>query len=251
MKKPRLKPGLFFYPEENFVSRRYVSCMAKTTLSKTSIFEPYGHSDLYALDNLYFSTLKEREVWDFSRVKEFSALNLGFIFARAELTWKKLQSELEIKNLNPSFKKGICLSAGWEEAPGLKIDSFLPKVLGTEDVFQYSRLEDVSEEIPFREFFSREGFVFRGIWKDKNYLILFSNIYSEDRNLPSVIKKISQFHSEKKSAGNFFLRTEKQSYLNFLKPKESLGPLFLQEKKIDQDPFLFLSLEYSVTPSVC
>ncbi|TGJ99962.1 hypothetical protein EHO58_19310 [Leptospira selangorensis] len=225
--------------------------MAKTTLSKTSIFEPYGHSDLYALDNLYFSTLKEREVWDFSRVKEFSALNLGFIFARAELTWKKLQSELEIKNLNPSFKKGICLSAGWEEAPGLKIDSFLPKVLGTEDVFQYSRLEDVSEEIPFREFFSREGFVFRGIWKDKNYLILFSNIYSEDRNLPSVIKKISQFHSEKKSAGNFFLRTEKQSYLNFLKPKESLGPLFLQEKKIDQDPFLFLSLEYSVTPSVC
>ncbi|TGM13855.1 hypothetical protein EHQ81_08775 [Leptospira selangorensis] len=225
--------------------------MAKTTLSKTSIFEPYGHSDLYALDNLYFSTLKEREVWDFSRVKEFSALNLGFIFARAELTWKKLQSELEIKNLNPSFKKGICLSAGWEEAPGLKIDSFLPKVLGTEEVFQYSRLEDVSEEIPFREFFSREGFVFRGVWKDKNYLILFSNIYSEDRNLPSVIKKISQFHSEKKSAGNFFLRTEKQSYLNFLKPKESLGPLFLQEKKIDQDPFLFLSLEYSVTPSVC
>ncbi|PJZ50133.1 LIC11631 family protein [Leptospira saintgironsiae] len=225
--------------------------MAKTILSKPSIFEPYGHSDLYALDNLYFSTLREREVWDFSRVREFSALNLGFIFARAEFSWKKFQSEIEIKNLNPSFKKGICLSSGWEEAPGLKIDSFLPKIHGREEVFQYSRLEDVSEEIPFREFFSQEGFVFQGIWKDKTYLILFSNIHSEDRNLPSVIKKISHFHSEKKSSGNFFLRTEKQSYLNFLKPKESLGPLFLQEKKIDQDPFLFLSLEYSVTPSVC
>ncbi|GBF37773.1 LIC11631 family protein [Leptospira johnsonii] len=219
--------------------------MAKTILSKPSIFEPYGHSDLYALDNLYFSTLREREVWDFSRVREFSALNLGFIFARAELVWKKFHSELEIKNLNPSFKKGICLSAGWEDAPGLKIDSFLPKVFGTEEVFQYSRLEDVSEEIPFREFFSSEGFVFKGTWKEKNYLILFSNIHSEDRNLPAVIKMISQFHTERKSEGNFFLRTEKQSYLNFLKPKESLGPLFLQEKKIDQDPFLFLSLEYS------
>ncbi|PJZ25184.1 hypothetical protein CH352_11550 [Leptospira hartskeerlii] len=219
--------------------------MAKTILSKPSIFEPYGHSDLYALDNLYFSTLREREVWDFSRVREFSVLNLGFIFARAELTWKKFQSELEIKNLNPSFKKGICLSAGWEEAPGLKIDSFLPKVLGTEEVFQYSRLEDISEKIPFKEFFSKEGFVFQGTWKEKNYLILFSDIHSEERNLPSVIKKISHFHSEKKAEGNFFLRTEKQSYLNFLKPKESLGPLFLQEKKIDQDPFLFLSLEYS------
>ncbi|MGJ4790214.1 LIC11631 family protein [Leptospira koniambonensis] len=219
--------------------------MAKTILSKPSIFEPYGHSDLYALDNLYFSALREREVWDFSRVREFSALNLGFIFARAELTWKKFQSELEIKNLSPSFKKGICLSAGWEEVPGLKIDSFLPKVLGTEEVFQYSRLEDVSEEIPFREFFSQEGFVFQGIWKDKNYLILFSNTDSENRNLPSIIQKISHFNSDKKLEGNFFLRTEKQTYLNFLKPKESLGPLFLQEKKIDQDEFLFLSLEYS------
>ncbi|TGM94524.1 LIC11631 family protein [Leptospira licerasiae] len=219
--------------------------MAKTILSKPSIFEPYGHSDLYALDNLYFSALREREVWDFSRVREFSALNLGFIFARAELFSKKSQSELEIKNLNPSFKKGICLSAGWEEAPGLKIDSFLPKVIGSEEVFQYSRLENLSDEILFREFFSSEGFAFSGTWKEKNYLILFSNVDSEDRNLPSVIKKISQFHSEKKSEGNFFLRTEKQSYLNFLKPKESLGPLFLQEKKIDQDPFLFLSLEYS------
>ncbi|WP_367897459.1 hypothetical protein AB3N61_09625 [Leptospira sp. WS58.C1] len=219
--------------------------MAKTILSKPSIFEPYGHSDLYALDNLYFSPLREREVWDFSRVREFSALNLGFIFARAELAWKKLHAELEIKNLNPSFKKGICLSEGWEEAPGLKIDSFLPKVFGTEATFQYSRLENLSEKIPFREFFSSEGFVFNGNWKEKNYLILFSKLHSEERNLPSVIKKISHFHTEQKSEGNFFLRTEKQSYLNFLKPKESLGPLFLQEKKIDQDPFLFLSLEYS------
>ncbi|TGL65710.1 LIC11631 family protein [Leptospira sarikeiensis] len=219
--------------------------MAKTTLSKPSLFEPYGHSDLYALDNLYFSPLKGKETWDFSRVRDFSVLNLGFVFARAELGFLKSGTELEIKNLSPLFKKGLCLSSGWENAIGIKIDSFLPKVLGSENLCTYSRLDEIEKDLPFGKFFTSEGFVLEGKWKNKNYLTLFSPGKSEDRNLPSIIKEISKFNSDKKLEGNFFLRTEKQSYLNFLKPKESFGPLFLQEKKIEQDPFLFLSLEFS------
>ncbi|MEI1279280.1 hypothetical protein V6Z05_13210 [Leptospira venezuelensis] len=219
--------------------------MAKTTLSKPSIFEPYGHSDLYALDNLYFSTLREKEVWDFSRVRDFSVLNLGFVLARAELGFQKTGSHLEIKNLSPSFRKGLCLSSGWDQTVGIKIDSFLPKVFGSENLCVYCRLDEVETDITFRKFFGSEGFVLEGKLKDKNYLILFSHEKSEDRNLPSILKEISNFNSDKKIEGNFFLRTEKQSYLNFLKPKESFGPLFLQEKKIEQNPFLFLSLEFS------
>ncbi|ENO72785.1 hypothetical protein LEP1GSC012_1490 [Leptospira interrogans serovar Valbuzzi str. Valbuzzi] len=45
---------------------------------KHSVFSPSGHGDLYALDNLYFSPLRENEVWDFSKLVQFSPFNLGF-----------------------------------------------------------------------------------------------------------------------------------------------------------------------------
>ncbi|TGK05580.1 hypothetical protein EHQ53_18350 [Leptospira langatensis] len=219
--------------------------MAKTLLSKPSIFEPYGHSDLYALDNLYFSPLKEKEIWDFSRIREFSPLNLGFIFARAELGSQSGSSEIELNNLGPNFKKGICLTKGWEKAPGIRFDAFLPQILGSEFNFHYKRLEEGTDQLAFSEFFFEKGFALQGKWKDRNFQILFSASHSENRNLPSILKKVSEFNAEHQIRGNFFLRTEKQSYLNFLKPKESFGPLFLQEKKLEQDPFLFLSLDYS------
>ncbi|TGK00613.1 hypothetical protein EHO59_11720 [Leptospira semungkisensis] len=218
--------------------------MAKTLLTQPSIFEPYGHSDLYALDNLYFSPLKEKEVWDFSRIREFSPLNLGFIFARAELGLRNGNLEIETSGLSPNFKKGICLTQGWEDAPGIRFDAFLPQVMGSEYNFFYKRLEEEDRHSIFSEFFEGEGFSLQGKWKDRNFLLLFSRSNSKDRNLPSILKKVSEFNSENQVRGNFFLRTEKQSYLNFLKPKESFGPLFLQEKKLEQDPFLFLSLDY-------
>ncbi|PJZ66445.1 hypothetical protein CH371_09295 [Leptospira wolffii] len=219
--------------------------MAKTLESRPSLFEPYGHSDLYALDNLYFSAPKEVEVWDFSRIREFSPLNLGFLLARAELRTSDGNSNLEVKELSPSFRKGICLTLNWEEAPGVRFDSFLPKVMGAESDFTYSRLKE-GLDLPFGRFFSDDGFCLRGEWKNKKYLILFASQNSEAKNLPELLRTVSRFSSENEATGNFFLRTEKQSYLNFIKPKESLGALFLQEKKMEYPPFLFLSLETSV-----
>ncbi|EMF44545.1 hypothetical protein LEP1GSC067_3715 [Leptospira interrogans serovar Lora str. TE 1992] len=45
---------------------------------KHSVFSPSGHEDLYALDNLYFSPLRENEVWDFSKLVQFSPFNWVF-----------------------------------------------------------------------------------------------------------------------------------------------------------------------------
>lgn len=50
----------------------------KQETQKHSVFSPSGHGDLYALDNLYLSPLRENEVWDFSKLVQFSPFNLGF-----------------------------------------------------------------------------------------------------------------------------------------------------------------------------
>lgn len=223
--------------------------MAKTLESRPSLFEPYGHSDLYALDHLYFSAFKKKEIWDFSKLREFSPLVLGFLFARAELRIMSGFSDLEVRELSPSFKKGICLISGREEAVGVHFDSFLPTLLGAESSLFYDSLDQTDKDRLFGDCFSGSGFCIQGEWNKKNYLIYFSGKNADSKNLPLLLGKLSRFSSENEISGNFFLRTEKQSYLNFIKPKEVLGALFLQEKSEELPPFLFLALEYKKVSS--
>lgn len=219
--------------------------MIQSFIRRTSVFEPYGHSDVYALDNLYFSPLKNAEVWDFSRLTEFSPLSLAFLLSRGELSFNNPENHvLKVQGLTSGFKKGICLIDGKEEIKGVEFDTFLPTVLGNLSSLSYSRAMYPDSDNHLIPILPGDGFNFQGNWKGRQYLSMFRGGDSTTRDLPALLKWVSELSLKFNVKGNFFLRTEKQSYLHFLKPNEGLGGVFLQEKEQIHSPFLFFSLDY-------
>lgn len=96
---------------------------------KFSVFSPLGQRDIYALDNLYFSPLRENEVWDFSKVGEFSPLNLGFLCMRSILA-DRCKGTITLQGLNPGFVLGLSKINGFENWNLFKTKGFIPKVFG-------------------------------------------------------------------------------------------------------------------------
>ncbi|EPG76071.1 hypothetical protein LEP1GSC058_0531 [Leptospira fainei serovar Hurstbridge str. BUT 6] len=200
---------------------------------------------MYALDNLYFSPLKSAEVWDFSKLTEFSPLSLAFLLSRGEMALTTAEKQvLKVQGLTSGFKKGLCLIAGKEEINGVEFDAFLPTVLGNLPSLTYSRTVDCDTDNQIVPILPGDGFNFTGTWKGRQYLSMFRTGDSTARNLPALLKWVSELSFKFNAKGNFFLRTEKQSYLHFMKPNEGLGAVFLQEKEQIHSPFLFLSLDY-------
>lgn len=172
-------------------------------------------------------------------------MGLAFLLVRGEMTSKIEENHvLKVQGLTSGFKKGICLIDGKEEIKGVEFDAFLPTVLGNLSSFLYSRSMDRDSEELVIPILPGDGFNFLGSWKGKRYLSMFRAGDSTTRDIPALLKWISELSVKSNAKGNFFLRTEKQSYLHFLKPNEGLGGVFLQEKEQIHSPFLFLSLDY-------
>ncbi|TGK06168.1 hypothetical protein EHO60_16370 [Leptospira fletcheri] len=212
-------------------------------LTRSAVFEPYGHSDVYALDNLYFSAFKHPEVWDFSRIRELSVLNLAFLAARGELA-ASLGKEIRVQGLTSGFKKGFCRIEGKEELSGIDFDIFLPTILGGTPSLVFSRIEGPADSVSIFPGMAGKGFQLIGNWKERNYRILFLTGEEMERDLPGLLEWVNEISSASDLRGSFYCRTEKQSYLQFLKGKEEVCAIFLQEKERSHFPFLFLAMEY-------
>ncbi|PJZ70153.1 hypothetical protein CH373_10270 [Leptospira perolatii] len=215
----------------------------------SSIFEPYGHSDLYSLDNLYFSPARNHEIWDLSRVREFSPAVLAFLYARAEL----LEESLEIRKISNLFKKGLSCVSGKDSPRFIQVSGFVPKLIGQKVPLHFF-LEPEQESKESSELFLNKdetfhfnlgegkGFQLFGSWKGREYLFQFRK---SQCNLTSLLGDFSTFAKERKISGNLFLRTNRQSYLHFIKPGAGLSSVFVQEKNSNLPEFLFIALEYS------
>ncbi|TGK38631.1 hypothetical protein EHQ12_04475 [Leptospira gomenensis] len=223
-------------------------------IRKSSLFEPSGHGDLYALDNLYLSPLRENEVWNFSKVAEFSPFNLGFLSMRSILAYKTSPEPIVAGGFTPGFVKGLSKVGNWERLDRLKIEGFIPRVLGSEfplrvDSGIHPLLESVlaSYERELFEEWNPPSVTIEGIWDKKNLLIAGVALPENEKHTPSLLKEL--IRSLSGVSGKFYLRTEKHSYLCLKKDPDLIGPVFFQEKETIWDPFVFLILEKDFEPT--
>ncbi|MDV6237082.1 hypothetical protein CH379_015735 [Leptospira ellisii] len=217
-------------------------------IRKSSLFEPSGHGDLYALDNLYLSPLRENEVWNFSKVAEFSPLNLGFLYMRSILALETSPEPIVAGGFTPSFIKGLSKVGKMELWDRLKIEGFIPRVLGSEfplqlDLGIHPILESVlaSYERELFEEWNPPAVTIQGIWDKKSLLIAGVALPENEKNTPTLLKELIGNLSG--ISGKFYLRTEKHSYLCLKKEPDMIGPVFFQEKEPIWNSFVFLILE--------
>ncbi|AXX15997.1 LIC11631 family protein [Leptospira borgpetersenii] len=218
---------------------------------KFSVFSPLGQRDIYALDNLYFSPLRENEVWDFSKVGEFSPLNLGFLCMRSILA-DRCKGTITLQGLNPGFVLGLSKINGFENWNLFKTKGFIPKVFGKKFPMKMnSKIHEIlnpvlgTYEKELFEEWSPKAIVIEGSFENREILIAGVALPGDDKNLPKLLKNLIQTLSG--NCGKFYLRTEKHSYLCLKKEKENIGPVFFQEKENTWDSFIFLILEIENT----
>ncbi|MCG6193568.1 hypothetical protein LFX25_09975 [Leptospira sp. FAT2] len=216
-------------------------------IQKSSVFSPSGHGDLYALDNLYLSPLRENEVWDLSNISVFSPLNFGFLCMRSVLA-AHAESKIAVQGMSSGFIRGLSKIDGFENWDLFESKGFVPKVFGT--TFPMSMNSSIHEILnPALASYEKELFeewnpkavTLTGKWENREILIAGAALPEDEKNLPKLLKELIQTFSGK--SGKFYLRTDKHSYLCLKKEKESLGPVFFQEKEKHWDSFVFLILE--------
>ncbi|EKR72686.1 LIC11631 family protein [Leptospira noguchii] len=219
----------------------------KQETQKHSVFSPSGHGDLYALDNLYLSPLRENEVWDFSKLVQFSPFNLGFFCMRAALS-VRCEQKIIAQGFSPGFVLGLSKIDEFEHLNLFQTKGFIPKVFGKEFPMKINSaihpiLNPVLatyEKMLFEEW-NPQAFALEGHFENREILIAGVVLPEEEKNLPKLLKHLIQLLSGK--TGKFYLRTGKHSYLCLKKEKESLGPVFFQGKERIWDSFVFLMLE--------
>ncbi|PJZ30556.1 LIC11631 family protein [Leptospira kmetyi] len=216
-------------------------------IQKSSVFSPSGHGDLYALDNLYLSPLRENEIWDFSNVSQFSPLNLGFLCMRSVLADQN-ESKITVQGFGHGFVRGLSKIEGFEEWDLFHTKGFIPKVIGKESPMKLSSsIHEIlnpalaSYEKELFEEWNPKGISIEGHFENKQILIAGAALPEDEKNLPKLLKELIQILSG--TSGKFYLRTDKHSYLCLKKEKESLGPVFFQEKEKVWNSFVFLILE--------
>ncbi|ASV11768.1 MULTISPECIES: LIC11631 family protein [Leptospira] len=216
-------------------------------IQKFSVFSPSGQGDIYALDNLYLSSLRENEVWDFSKVGEFSPLSLGFLCMRSILA-DRCKNTIAVEGFSPKFVLGLSKIGGFENWNLFKTKGFIPKVLGKEfPIRMSSAIHEIlnpvlaTYEKELFEEWNPKAVVIEGSFENRKILIAGVALPGDDKNLPKLLKNLIQILSG--NCGKFYLRTEKYSYLCLKKEKEAIGPVFFQEKETTWDSFLFLILE--------
>ncbi|XDD48804.1 hypothetical protein AB3N59_10105 [Leptospira sp. WS92.C1] len=217
-------------------------------LQKSSLFEPSGHGDLYALDNLYLSRLRENEVWNFSKVSVFSPFNLGFLCMRSILIGETDSEPILVKGFAPGFVKGLSKVSGFETWNRFQTEGFIPRVIGNEfPLVMSSEIHPILDTILAtyeKELFPEwnPGAVsISGIWEEKEILIAGVALPEDEKNIPKLLKDLVQTLSGVN--GKFYLRTDKHSYLCLKKEKDTIGPVFFQEKEKFWGSFVFLILE--------
>ncbi|EMY79057.1 hypothetical protein LEP1GSC060_0972 [Leptospira weilii serovar Ranarum str. ICFT] len=214
---------------------------------KSSVFSPSGHGDLYALDNLFLSPLRENEVWDFSKVTEFSLFNLGFLCMRAILA-DRCESKMIVQGMTSGFVRGLSKINGFENWNLFQTKGFIPKVIGKElPMRMHSAIHEILnpalatyEKALFAEW-NPKAITIEGRFENREILIAGVALPEDEKNLPELLKNLIQSISG--TCGKFYLRTNKHSYLCLKKDKESIGPVFFQDKENVWDSFVFLILE--------
>lgn len=216
-------------------------------IPKSSVFSPSGHGDLYALDNLYLSPLRENEIWDYSNVSQFSPMNLGFLCMRSILADHN-ENKISVQGFGPGFVRGLSKIEGFEDWNLFDVKGFIPKVIGKESPMRMSSsIHEIlnpalaSYEKELFEEWNPKGISIDGHFENKEILIAGVALPEDEKNLPKLLKDLIQILSG--TSGKFYLRTDKHSYLCLKKEKESLGPVFFQEKEKVWDSFVFLILE--------
>ncbi|EMJ95606.1 LIC11631 family protein [Leptospira alstonii] len=216
-------------------------------IQKYSVFSPFGHGDLYALDNLYLSPLRENEIWDFSKVTEFSLFNLGFLCMRAILA-DYCESKITVQGLSSGFVLGLSKIEEFENWNLFQTKGFIPKVFGKKFPMRMSStIHEILnpalatyEKALFAEW-DPKAVTIEGCFENREILIAGVALPEDEKNLPKLLKNLIQAVAG--SCGKFYLRTDKHSYLCLKKEKDNIGPVFFQEKEKIWNSFVFLILE--------
>ncbi|PJZ52610.1 LIC11631 family protein [Leptospira adleri] len=221
-------------------------------LQKSSVFSPSGHGDLYALDNLYLSPMRENEVWNFSQVAQFSLYNLGFLCMRSILTSGRSKDAISVGGFTPGFVRGLSKIDGFENWNRFRTEGFIPRVIGKEfPLAMNSEIHPIlnpalaSYEKELFEEWNPKAVSILGTWENQEILMTGVSLPEDEKNLPKLLKDLIQTLSG--TCGKFYLRTDKHSYLCLKKDKDNLGPVFFQEKEKVWDSFVFLILEKEVS----
>ncbi|RHX84982.1 LIC11631 family protein [Leptospira stimsonii] len=221
-------------------------------IQKSSVFSPSGHGDLYALDNLYLSPMRENEVWNFSQVSQFSTYNLGFLCMRSILNANLSKNAITVGGLTPGFIRGLSKIEGFENWKQFRTEGFIPRVVGKEfpltlnsEIHTILNPALASYEKELFEEWNPKAVTIFGTWENQEILMTGVSLPENEKNLPKLLKDLIQTLSG--TTGKFYLRTDKHSYLCLKKDKETLGPVFFQEKEKVWDSFVFLILEKEIS----
>lgn len=93
---------------------------------KSSIFNPENRGDIYAKESLYFSELRENEIWDMKQITQFSLMQFSLLLFRSYLYFEKYATNLKLINLNTQIKKTLTLSGFTHLFNTIDYETFIP-----------------------------------------------------------------------------------------------------------------------------
>lgn len=204
--------------------------LIKKEAEKANRFQPYYHSDLYGLDQLYFSEIRPNELWDLSLWSESSPLLISFLLMRSMLHFRASGTPLRISELGRNCKK-LFSYLPMDEFEFLQTEEFIPQLLNANQKLNFHW---IGKEPDLKSGFRMEES--KGAGKGCQFQAeLLANVLERKR-----ILEISSKLAEKQVEGSLFLRTESEGWFYRVYNGRPGDYVFLQSKPKIHTPFLFV-----------